>query len=369
LTRWIEIFGCDLRALATFRLALGLALFLHAAVYGTLAGSVFGWGAALVALAVCLGYRTRLSATLSWILLAAPPLIAADVPPEHIRLLIALSLFGAFLPLGARYSLDSAVDPERHRGERIVTGATAILRLQAVWFFASTGLAYSMGAAAAQPTWPVGGAAAGTAVVALLGLLPSRLFDWLERYAAAFHRNRLRIYYDRDCGFCRKICLIFRTFMLLGDTSVQPAQEHRDACEIMHTRNTWVVYDFDGTAYVRWHAVLLLLRRSAAFRPLGLALTAVRMGEWADPIYAAIAASRGRWSRVTALLVPYRHVEVRAARAETAVLVAWLLLALLYSLNVIFVPEEPGRPSLARVLAGVLALDQRWGGLASVSPR
>jgi hypothetical protein len=365
LTTWIEIFACDLRALATFRLALGLALFLHAAVYGTLVG----WVAAIVASAVCLGYRTRLSAALSWILLAAPLLIEAEVPPEHLRLLIALSLLGPFLPLGARYSIDSAVDPERHRGERIVSGATAIFRLQVVWFFASTGLAYSLGGAAAEATWPVEGAASGTAVVALLGLLPSRLFERLESYAAAFHRNGLRIYYDRDCGFCRKICLIFRTFLLLGDTSVRPAQEHRDACEIMQTRNTWVVYDYDGTAYVRWHAVLLLLRRSCVCRPLGLALTAVRMGEWADPIYAAIAASRGRLSHVSALLLPYRHVKIGATRAETAVIVAWFLLALLYSLIVIFVPVGPGGPSLARVLAADLALDQRWGWLAAVSPR
>jgi hypothetical protein len=223
------------------------------------------------------------------------------------------------------------------------------------------------------PGWPLlvarawSGVAAGSflslssgavAAVATLALLPSALFDALGRRAFAVHRGGLRIYYDRDCGFCRKICLIFRTFFLLGDTPVRPAQDDPDVHDIMRRHDSWVVFDYDDTHAVRWHAVLLLLRRSLLFRPLGRLLTAVGMGRWCDWLYAAIGASRGFWSRITARLLPYRHVDVAPRRAAMALLGIWLAAVLLMNLWPGTLPD-PAAPVWSILVDG-LALDQRW---------
>ena len=223
---------------------------------------------------------------------------------------MALSLLAIFLPVGARYSMDRAMDPEPDDAPVVVSIATVALIGQVLWFFGSAGLGRLL-PLATEAGDDAGFDAASSWVVAvgLIPLLPSLLFDRLSWWAAATHRAGLCIYYDRDCGFCRKICLLFRTFLLLGNTPILPIQDDPRAFAIMQEHNTWVVFDHDGKSYVRWHAVLLLLRRSLVFRPLGLALTTIGMGRWCDWLYGAIAASRGWWSSITRVVLPYRHID------------------------------------------------------------
>ena len=247
---WRRVFVCDLRALALFRMLLGgAALVQVVGPAGDQLGTGSQWLGAAAARLFFLGYRTRFTATLIWMCLLAVALQSPGPLSEHIRLLLALSLLAIFLPLGACYSMDVSMDPEPADVSIVGSIGTLALTGQVVWIFCSAALSWWL-----PPDQGIAdgvgfdSASAGVALVGLTGLLPVALFDRLGLWAA--HRGGVNIYFDRDCGFCRKSCLLFRTFLLLGNTKILPVQDNPEAFEIMQKYNTWVVLDSDGTSYL-----------------------------------------------------------------------------------------------------------------------
>jgi len=433
-----HVLGCDLRALALFRIALSLTLLadlaaragdlkahytdagilprgmlagtaesvtfsLHALSGGSLFEAFLFALAAVAAALMGIGYRTRWMTCAGWIFLVSLQARNPLILNQGDHLLVALLLLAIFLPLGARYSVDAALDPGPAHGNRFLSMATAALLIQVtlVYFIAALRafagsaefgaasvpaevleylglaaplLAFSpimhaplrllliVGLIGAQVMGSLAlglGSAAVAGCVALLAFMPSSVWDRLAQWAASAEREGLRVYFDRDCGFCHKTCLLFRTLLVLGDIPITPAQDAAAVYAMMQQHNSWVVYDHDNTPYVRWHAVLLLLRRSPIFWPLGRLLTAIGMGRWGDGFYETIALNRFRLSKLTAVLLPYRPTPVHTGAAVTALVGLWLLFAL--AGNVLSLVSE--RPEKATAMAAVrhaLGLDQNW---------
>ena len=216
--------GIDLRALAAFRVGLGAILLVDlllrsrnlVAFYtdtGVLPRSLLAakrplisqlsvhtlWGdfliqaglfalAGLCALALLVGYRTRLAVLLSWLLLVSLHARNPFVLNGGDSLLRRLLFWGVFLPLGSRWSLDAlAGRARRHRilsggtGGRVTGVAAAGLLIQVVLVYATnagfklTGSRWLSGEALAyvlrldEFTTPIGAALA--EVPALLGVL------------------------------------------------------------------------------------------------------------------------------------------------------------------------------------------------------
>jgi predicted DCC family thiol-disulfide oxidoreductase YuxK len=170
-----KVFGCDLRTLALFRVMLALVLIAdllsrsrdltaHYTDRGVLPradliGLFGGWrpslhligGSALVelllfvtagviALALLVGYRTRLATFLSWIFLMSlhsrNPLILQGGD----FLLLMLLFWSMFLPLGARYAVDAALDERvQQTPNQYLSMATIALLVQSmsVYFFSA----------------------------------------------------------------------------------------------------------------------------------------------------------------------------------------------------------------------------------------
>ncbi|MFC7237872.1 HTTM domain-containing protein [Saliphagus sp. GCM10025317] len=155
-------FEIDLRALAAFRIALGLLIILdllnrardfhafhtdkgvlplealhsdYGDVYSIHAISGDAWFQALLfgiagafALAMVLGYRTRLATIVSWLLLVSLHVRNPMVTNGGDILLRLLLLWGIFLPLGERWSIDARrIDRER---STIASEATMAVLLQ-----------------------------------------------------------------------------------------------------------------------------------------------------------------------------------------------------------------------------------------------
>ena len=173
MTRIALIFGCDLRTLALFRVFLGFLIIAdlltragnlaehytdsgvlpRSALLGELgyfqpsihllSGSGFLQGllflaAGLIALALLVGYRTRLATILSWIFLIS---LQNRNPMVHYggdMLLMLLVFWGMFLPLGARFSVDAALSPhDTPPRNAYFSAATMALLIQcmSVYFF------------------------------------------------------------------------------------------------------------------------------------------------------------------------------------------------------------------------------------------
>jgi len=122
---------------------------------------------------------------------------------------------------------------------------------------------------------------------------------------------------------------------------------------------TWVVYDHDDQWFIRWHAVLLLMRRSLPFRPLGILLTALQMGRWCDGLYGAIASRRRHWSNATNILLPYRKVNVEAGPAAMITIGIWLVVVVVFNFWEPFRLLVSTAPR-ANVIVTGFALDQNW---------
>ncbi len=434
---WREVLACDLRSLALMRVGLGLALLVdlaqrlpglrahytdagllpRALLSGPegmvpslyLLGGSSAWAGALFALAalaavgLALGYRTRWMAFVSWLLLvslhARHPALAASAD----RLLAVLLLLAWFAPCAARYSVDAALaaalPPATDRSP-----ASAVLSVQVTAAFFVSGLAAAV--AGPLPAWGYAAMAASLLLVcpwrasvarlaamlvlglaavaasgpgalgwlapavALAALLPGAVWPVLQRWLAARASPRqpgvLHIYYDRDCGFCFKTCLLLRTFLVLGEVPITPAQSVPAVHRLMQERNTWVVYDHDGSAFIRWHAVLLLVRRSPLFWPLGRLAAALGMGTWADGLYTLVAANRGRLSSLTRRLLALRALPGGSRAREIAIYVwaALAVLALVLDLaGAARTGEWQARAHPARgqaALAAALGLSQHW---------
>lgn len=96
--------------------------------------------AALVALALLVGYRTQTATVLSWLLLVSLITRNPTLVQGGDNLLAMLLFWGMFLPLGARFSVDSALDPAPVAAPSLhFSAATVALLLQvmSVYFFSA----------------------------------------------------------------------------------------------------------------------------------------------------------------------------------------------------------------------------------------
>lgn len=404
-------FACDLRSLAMFRLAIGAAAIdfavsrpwsnTHTAFDSTLVT-----GLVVASVLMILGYHTRLVTFFCWILASLITVSASTDPSSQERLLIVLLFLASWVPLGGRYSLDAAMALSVESENRFssLTTAAFLLQLGVVLLVSALslqqtdlargeflgGITKFLGLCApaliftpVATDWGrlvmvagllcVAVASAAThgmaiepyLLVAMAALSPSILWDYLSSLIRRrFHVDKLRIYFDQECGFCEKICLVFREFFLLGKATVEPAQSNPEIHAVMREFNSWVVYDYDDSRHVRWHAVILLLRRSPLFWPVGQVLHALGMGNWGDIIYEAIARLRGTLSRLTAVLLPRRQTLRLDRISGKVVVLAWLFAVVLFN-------SSPARGvSLERipVTATVLVLRQDWTLFLSRDP-
>ena len=461
-------FGCDLRSLALFRVGLGLVFltdllsrardlrahytyfgvvppptgpesFIKAWVHHFIGDTWFQIGvflfAGLMAMLFVIGYKTRFVTITCWGMLVFIQHQNWLVLQGGDTLLVVLFFWAIFLPLGARYSCDAAVDQTpslQSPNEYFSMGTVAILlQVACLYFFSAllktspewmpdgTALYYAMHMTAfvlPSGRWLLGfpvvmqGFTYFTWILELIGplllfspwfFLPLRFsmvgfFVFLHLGIVAFMavglfplvnlaslilfippwcwerltpliqmsaQQGLTIFYDGDCEFCRKMCLLLKTFLILPDVAILPAQEHPTVLDVMERDNTWVVHDAQGGRHTRWDAMLLLVRHSPLFWPLAWVLSVSPLHTLGNKIYALIATNRGRLSQWTGFALPYHRLELRHPPViEWAV---GLLALYMVFINLTTLPQLPF--SLSDPMAMVkqtIKLDQKWNMFA-----
>ncbi len=412
---WQQRFGLDLRALALFRILLGLLLLADLAarltdlrvfysdagvlprvdLLGRVATGATPWkvslhmvsglwgvqlllfaSAAFCAFCLLIGHRTRLFTFLSWVLLVSLHNRNLTILNAGDLLFRVLLFWSLFLPLGARCSVDAAMrDPSgagpAQRNDRtwsvpafcfmaqvtILYWATALLKNHPVWTGDRTAVWYALKldymalplavlmrelpAAWLELTtrttllvellvpvliWipflvgPLRLAAcvvmigmhlgfAATLQIGLfsyicsamwLALLPPWVWDRLfARFRRDSRRLGLTIHYDADCGFCRRMVLLLRSFFLLPETRIAEAQEDAEIERDMRELNSWVVTDCEGKRRYKFEALSYVLSCSPwawpAGKILGMALFR-KTGTW---LYEQTANRRELMGRLT----------------------------------------------------------------------
>lgn len=199
-------------------------------------------------------------------------------------------------------------------------------------------------------------------------LIPGALWVWLggaqtDPPLAGVERTpptpALTLHYDVDCGFCLKMCLILREFLLPAQTPIVPAQDTASVYAIMQRENSWVVTDADGTPHVHWHAMALIFRQARPVRWLGRLMSRAPFIHIGNAVYRAVANNRDAMSRFTARWLPWREVRVRSSLLGSAL--AAFAFYVVTSYNVWELPALRGKmPAHVEYPARMARIDQRW---------
>jgi predicted DCC family thiol-disulfide oxidoreductase YuxK len=493
--RLAEIFGFDLRSLALFRIALALVVLVdlsvrfsqvtaHYSELGVLplgslskvSASPFYWSifalsdsvlvqsilfivAIAIALLLLIGYHTRLATIATWVLIVSlhhrNPLLlfAAD---DVIR---AVLFWAMFLPLGACYSVESALNTNPNPlPKRVVSAATVAFMIQVCYIYM-----WSAAFKTKSETWWPDGTAVyyslsydqyGTAfagfllslpqqllkiltfsalifewvgpllifipfrnsffkIVAILSfillhigfalsfhlgifpflsvthwlpIIPSLVWDWGQKRMITPEREGLRINYDRDCGFCKKVVHLLRTFLILPGTPLLVAQDNPSIYEDMVAQNSWVVEDWQGKRWFKWSALVYIVSLSPIFWFLAPILRLPPLMTLGTRIYEWIASHRRFMGNFTKPL-KFRPLTIKSSLPLNILVIFFLLLTSIWNLRS-FVRQSVDRgdlntplvQSLDRlltrrtfntidILARVTRLDQYWSIFAPGPPR
>lgn len=194
-------------------------------------------------------------------------------------------------------------------------------------------------------------------LASLTVLLGGWWWDWTERRAD--HGHQLKVYYDADCAFCHKSCLLLRHLLVLPRTEILPAQGSVRAHALMKAQFSWVVIDHEDVAHTQWDALVALLRHSLLFgwlAPLAALKLWQRPGVW---VYEWIGRHRAAFGKITAIALPTRpiHFEVSGRLQPLAALFVVALIAW-NMMTVGWLPQSAA--TVLNPLLLPLRIDQAW---------
>ena len=370
--------------------------------------------ATLSALLMLIGYRTRWAIVISWVLLVSlhnrNPLVvfAAD------DMLRAMVFWAMFLPLGSSYSVDQALNmSSTPQPRRILTVATLSLMVQQCYIHVGSALTTDLTAGESTNTLIVSLTLAAAWVSSLLlwsplktslcrmiavsagvllhlglgltlklGLLPViGCFTWLvfipssvwERWSERVYTSKqlgLKIYYDAECGFCKKVVHLLRTFLVLPRrVPLQIAQSDPVIQTAMETQNSWVIVDWQGNHHYKWHGIAYVVSLSPILHPLAKVLRWSPLMAIGTRIYETIANNR-RFAGNFTKPFKYQSFTVRSINALSwSALLSLLLITLLNLQSVAANSEQSAVASIGSdspamqylaPLGQAARLDQAW---------
>ena len=139
----------------------------------------------------------------------------------------------------------------------------------------------------------------------LMLLIPDSWFDRLLRK----RREKLagvKIYYEPGCGFCQRVSLILREFLLAPNSLVAPASADPEAHSLLIANNSWVVNGADEKFYLKWRAMDYLLLQQPLFVPIGWLFERRLLQKPMERLYDLIGSNRQRFAPITKILFPIR---------------------------------------------------------------
>jgi predicted DCC family thiol-disulfide oxidoreductase YuxK len=219
-----------------------------------------------------------------------------------------------------------------------------------------------------------------------LPIIPSLVWDWGQKRMITPEREGLRINYDRDCGFCKKVVHLLRTFLILPGTPLLVAQDNPSIYEDMVAQNSWVVEDWQGKRWFKWSALVYIVSLSPIFWFLAPILRLPPLMTLGTRIYEWIASHRRFMGNFTKPL-KFCPLTIKSSLPLNILVIFFLLLTSIWNLRS-FVRQSVDRgdlntplvQSLDRlltrrtfntidILARVTRLDQYWSIFAPGPPR
>lgn len=182
----------------------------------------------------------------------------------------------------------------------------------------------------------------------------------------------IQIFYDPDCGFCRKMGLLLREFCLPLTTPVLPASANEKALALLQEHYSWVLIDHTGSYRLKWDAVAYVLKQSPAFFWLGHLTDLPFLRTPFTKFYDWIGAHRPQLGTLTALFFKERTLR-NPGVVKQAICVGFMGVLLFYQITTLPRPaiQVPWVQQMADALrtpdygwarraVWAMQLEQRW---------
>lgn len=200
-------------------------------------------------------------------------------------------------------------------------------------------------------------------IASLTLLVPGLCWDWLEaRWNKRRPDGQWALFYDDGCIFCRKVCLILRSFCLPYGTTIMPAQGHAVAGPILEAENSWVVQTPSGELLRKWDALCTVLKQNPVTWIKGAVLAAIPTSLGVR-LYDIIGENRLRLGALTGVLLPHRNVSAALSGPVSTLVVVAAVFVFVWNVD-----QDPDvvleLPDAAEDMAKFLRLNQRWGMFA-----
>lgn len=199
-------------------------------------------------------------------------------------------------------------------------------------------------------------------MVSMLALMPAWAWDKLQPFVPRAAQRQTTVYFDAECGVCKKLVFILRELLICPEVAIAPAQGRADVLKRMQADRSWVVVDEAG-AHSEWAGFVALARVSPLLGWAAGVLAKPAVARLGRLAYRAVADRRALLSATTARLLPWRqpanHTPWGVQLGGLAVLVVicnwniagWPRTLLLF-------------PDALRPFAYMLRIDQDWGMFA-----
>jgi hypothetical protein len=142
--------------------------------------------------------------------------------------------------------------------------------------------------------------------------------SWWNRLLARRRERlgRVQIYFEPGCGFCERIALLLREFLLAPSAKVLPASADAEAARLLTEHNSWVVRGADGRLRLKWRAMAYLLRQNVLLAPLGWLTDLPLLRTAMAHVYDFIGQQRRRFGPLASRLLPIRTQPAIGPAAE-----------------------------------------------------
>lgn len=163
-------------------------------------------------------------------------------------------------------------------------------------------------------------------------LIPSLVWDKAAQRLATPERQGLQIYYDADCGFCKKVVHLLRTFLILPGTPLLKAQDDASINEDMLAKNSWVVVDWHGKRHFKFEAIAYVFSLSPIFFFLAPLFKWKPIAKLGQRFYEAIANNRRLAGKFTKPLT-FRPLQISPSLTLNIVAILLIVLTTIWNLT------------------------------------
>lgn len=202
-------------------------------------------------------------------------------------------------------------------------------------------------------------------IVAWLTFTPSLVWDKLERFLnKRFPANDYTIYYDADCGFCKKLVYILKSFLILRNVSVFTAQSKESIHKKMLELNSWILEKQNGEFLSKFEAIIFIVSRSPLFFWLVPVMKISFISKLGTKAYEYVASNRMTFTFLTRYFKPKDHIVLDSNGFVKLFGLFAIVYIIIWNLGTLKIDSLKLMPKNAKFIGYIFRWDQYWSMFA-----